>query len=83
MIAARKMREVALIVLLNASLTLGLALPLAAYSGLEAAAWGVTIAAVPPLLAIVVVARRVVRGWAEPALRLGAVAPASGGHSGA
>ena len=82
LIAARKMREMALIVLLNAGLTLGLALPLAAYSGLEAAAWGVTIAAVPPLLVIVVVARRIVRGWAEPALRLGTVASASGGQSG-
>ncbi len=82
LIAARKMRETALIILLNAGLTLGLALPLAAYSGLEAAAWGVTIAAVPPLLVIVVVARRIVRGWAEPALRLGTIASASSGHSG-
>jgi O-antigen/teichoic acid export membrane protein len=82
LIAARKMKETALIVLLNAGLTLGLALPLAALSGLEAAAWGVAIAAAPPLLVIIVIARRVVGGWAEPVLRLGTVAPASGGHTG-
>jgi O-antigen/teichoic acid export membrane protein len=81
LLAVRKMRETALIVLLNAALSLGFALPLAAFFGLEAAAWGIAVAGVPPLIIIVVIARRIVRTSMNSAVRRGAVASVSTGQS--
>ena len=81
LLAARKMRETALVILLNAALTLGLSITLAALFGLDPAAWGITLAAVPPLVVIVVIGRRVVRTSTDPIIRLGAVAPVGDGHA--
>jgi O-antigen/teichoic acid export membrane protein len=61
LLAARMMREVAYVVLVNGSLSLGLGVTLAAVSGLEAAAWGMAFAAIPSLLLVVLLAHRGVR----------------------
>jgi hypothetical protein len=61
LLAGRMMREVAFVVLVQGSLALGLGLTLAAVSGLEAAAWGMVVAAVPSVLLVVLLARRGVR----------------------
>lgn len=58
LLAARKMREIAVLVVVTSMLTLGLALPLAALSGLEAAAWGIALAEIPLISLTVVFARR-------------------------
>ena len=62
LLAARKMTATAVIVTVNATLTLALALPAAALFGLQAAAWGIALGAVPPLGLAVGVARRVALG---------------------
>lgn len=61
LVAARMMREVACMVLVQGSLLLGIGLTLAAASGLEAAAWGMALAGIPSLLLLVLLARRGVR----------------------
>lgn len=61
LVAARRMNELGLVVLVNSALTLALTLPLAALFGLEAAAWGIVLGALPPLLIIAVIARRTTR----------------------
>jgi O-antigen/teichoic acid export membrane protein len=66
LLAARRMDELALLVFVNSVLTLAFALPLAALFGLEAAAWGIVLAAVPPFVMVVVIARRVAQGFRGP-----------------
>jgi len=63
--AARQVRELAFITVVHAVLMLGLALPLAAARGLEAAAWGIAAAELVPLVMVVVLARRVVTTFAQ------------------
>ena len=59
LIAARRMREIALVVLVQSSLTLVLGLSLALATGLEGAAWGFAVAEVPSLAVLIALARRV------------------------
>lgn len=59
LLAVRRMDLTALVVLTSAVLGLAITLPLAALFGLEAAAWGIMIAGIPPLVLVVVLARRV------------------------
>ncbi len=59
LMAARRMREIALVVLIHSSLALVLGLSLALATGLEGAAWGFAAAEVPPLAVLIALARRV------------------------
>jgi O-antigen/teichoic acid export membrane protein len=61
LLAARRMTATAVIVLVQSVLTVGVTAPLALTGGLDGAAWGIAIAAIPPFLLIAVVARRIVR----------------------
>jgi O-antigen/teichoic acid export membrane protein len=61
LLAARMMRQVAYMVLVQGSLLLGFGVTLAAVSGLEAAAWGMALAGIPSLLLLVLFTRRGVR----------------------
>ena len=67
LLAARRVRAVALLTILQAGVMLSLVLPLAAARGLEAAAWGIAFAQIPSLSLAIVVARRVVRALTLPA----------------
>ena len=59
LIAARRMREIAFVVLFQSSLTLVLVLSLALATGLEGAAWVFAVAEVPSLAVLIAFARRV------------------------
>jgi O-antigen/teichoic acid export membrane protein len=58
LVAARMMREVAYRVLVQGVLLLGVGLTLAAVSGLEAAAWGMSFASISYVVLVVLLARR-------------------------
>ena len=58
LVAARMMREVTYVVLVQGVLLLGVGVTLAAVSGLEAAAWGMAFAAISHLVLVVLLARR-------------------------
>lgn len=62
LVAARRVRELALITTIHAGLMLAFVLPLAAMSGLEAAVWGYAAAEVVPLVLVMTFALRVIRG---------------------
>jgi O-antigen/teichoic acid export membrane protein len=62
LVAARMMREVTYVVLVQGILLLGFGVALAAASGLEATAWGMAFAAIPSLVLVVLLARRGVVG---------------------
>ena len=66
LLAARKMNQLGFLVIVNSVLTLALTLPLAALFGLEAAAWGIVVGAFPPLVLIVLMARRAARELDAP-----------------
>ena len=59
LMAARRMRDIGLVVLTQSSLVLVLGLSLALAAGLEGAAWGFAAAEVPSLAVLVALARRV------------------------
>ena len=61
LVAARRVRETSLAIVVYSCLMLALALPLAATRGLAAAAWGIAIAEFPPLVMVVIFARRALR----------------------
>ena len=60
------MNQLGFLVIFNSVLTLALTLPLAALFGLEAAAWGIVVGAFPPLVLIVLMARRAARELDAP-----------------
>lgn len=61
LLAERRMRDTATLYVVHAGLILCLALPLAALSGLTAAAWGIAFAELPPLILVIFLSHRALK----------------------